>query len=121
MLRRQNFLQTARKSMLVILCILCFTSISLAQLGWETKAPMPTARAWLSASVVNNNIYAVGGAAVLGVDLDPVEAFDPNTNTWTTKTPLTIPRWFLSACAVDGIIYVFGGGWSPAYINNGSV
>ena len=113
MLLRQNFLQTARKSMLVILCILCFTSISWAQLGWETKAPMPTARAWLSASVVNNNIYAVGGATVLGVDLDPLEAFDPNTNTWTTKTPLTIPRWFLSACAVDGIIYVFGGGWTP--------
>jgi hypothetical protein len=78
---------------------------------------MPTNRAWLSASAVNNNIYAIGGATELGVDLDPLEAFDPITNTWTTKTPLTFPRWFLSSCTVDGIIYVYGGGWNPAIVS----
>jgi N-acetylneuraminic acid mutarotase len=28
---------------------------------WHTKAPMPTARAWLAAGVVNGILYAVGG------------------------------------------------------------
>jgi len=115
MLLKKNFLQTSRKSMLVILCILCFTSISWAQLGWETKAPMPTARGWLSTCVVNNNIYAVGGATDIGSNLDALEAFDPLTNTWTTKTPMPTPKGCAVACAVDGIIYVFGGGWYTVY------
>jgi len=115
MLLRQNFLQIARKSMLIILCILCFTSISWAQLGWETKAPMPTARGWLTTSVVNNNIYAIGGALDIGSNLDAVEAFNPLTNTWITKTPMPTPRGCAAACAVDGIIYVFGGGWYTVY------
>lgn len=115
MLLRQNFLQTASKSMLVIFCILCFTSISWAQLGWEIKAPMPTARGWLSTCVVNNNIYAVGGATAIGSNLDALEAFDPLTNTWTSKTPMPTPRGCAAACAVDGIIYVIGGGWYTVY------
>ena len=115
MLLKQNFLHIARKSMLVILCIMCFTSISLAQPGWETKAPMPTARGWFSTSVVNNNIYAVGGATDIGSNLDALEAFDPLTNTWTTKSPMPTPRGCAAACAVDGIIYVIGGGWYTVY------
>ena len=111
MLRKQNFLLSARKSMLIILCIMCFTSISLAQLGWELKAPMPTARGWLTTSVVNDTIYAIGGALDIGSNLNVLEAFNPLTNTWTTKTPMPTPRGCAAACAVDGIIYVFGGGW----------
>ena len=115
MLRKQNFLYIACKSMLIILCIMCFTSISLAQPGWETKAPMPTARGWFSTSVVNNIIYAVGGATDLGSNLNVLEAFDPNTNTWTSKSPMPTPRGNVAACSVDGIIYVFGGGWYTVY------
>jgi N-acetylneuraminic acid mutarotase len=115
MLRKQNFLYTACKSMLVILCIMCFTSISLAQ-GWELKAPMPTARGWLSTCAVNDTIYAVGGALDIGSNLNVLEVFDPATNTWdTTKAPMPTPRGCAAACAVDGIIYVFGGGWYTVY------
>jgi N-acetylneuraminic acid mutarotase len=115
MLLRQNFLQTSRKSMLIILCIMCFTSISLAQPGWETKAPMPTARGWHSSGVVNNNIYAVGGAIEIGSDLDAFEVFDPNTNTWSVKASLPTPRGCVAACAVDGILYAIGGGWYTVF------
>jgi N-acetylneuraminic acid mutarotase len=73
---------------------------------------MPTARGWFSTSVVNNNIYAVGGAIEIGSDLDAFEVFDPNTNTWSVKASLPTPRGFLSTCAVDGIIYTIGGGWA---------
>jgi N-acetylneuraminic acid mutarotase len=76
---------------------------------------MPTARAYLTTSVVNNNIYAIGGALDIGSNLDAVEAFDPLTNTWTIKSPMSTPKGVLSACAVDGIIYVIGGGWPTAY------
>ncbi len=110
MLQKQDYFQNACKYMLIILCSLSFTSIGLAQ-SWTSKAPMPTARSWLSTSVVNNNIYAIGGATAIGSNLDAVEAFDPLTNTWTTKTPMPTPRGCAAACAVDGIIYVFGGGW----------
>jgi N-acetylneuraminic acid mutarotase len=115
MLVRQTIIKTAHNRMLVMLCILCFASISLAQQGWETKAPMPTARGWFSTSIVNNNIYAVGGATEIGSNLDVLEAFDPNTNTWTTKAPMPTPRGCLSTCTVDGIIYAIGGGWYTVY------
>jgi hypothetical protein len=75
------------------------------------KAPMPTARGWLSTCTVDNSIYAIGGALDVGSNLDVVEAFDPLTNTWITKTSMPTPRGCAAACAVDGIIYVFGGGW----------
>ena len=115
MLLKQNFLHIARERTLVILCIMCFTSISLAQAGWETKAPMPTARGWFSTSAVNDTIYAVGGATAIGSNLNALEAFDPNTNTWTTKASMPTPRGCLSSCAVDGIIYAIGGGWYTIY------
>ena len=86
MLLRHNFVNISRKSMLLMLFILCFTSISLAQ-TWMQKAPMPTARGWLSTCTVDNSIYAIGGALDVGSNLDLVEAFDPLTNTWTPKTP----------------------------------
>jgi N-acetylneuraminic acid mutarotase len=76
---------------------------------------MPTARGWFSSSVVNDTIYAVGGATAIGSNLNALEAFDPLTNTWTTKTPMPTPRGCLSTCAVDGIIYAIGGGWYTAY------
>ena len=87
--QRQNFLHAALKSMLIILCILCFTSISLAQ-PWTTKAPMPTARNVMPTVEINGIIYAIGG--ILGglSSTSVVEAYDTNTDSWTNKAPLPI-------------------------------
>ncbi|MHC4175068.1 MAG: kelch repeat-containing protein [Planctomycetota bacterium] len=80
---------------------------------WTTKAPMPTARAFVATSVVNGKIYAFGGAtAAGGTVLSTVEEYDPATDTWTTKAPMPTRRAVSSASTVNGIIYVIGGGRS---------
>jgi N-acetylneuraminic acid mutarotase len=77
---------------------------------WTTKAPIPTARVWLSTSVVDGKIYAIGGAPLTKEPLATVEVYDPATDTWTTKTPMPTARTSHAAAVVDGIIYVIGGG-----------
>jgi hypothetical protein len=44
---------------------------------WKKKAKMPTARAWLSTSVVNGKIYAIGGSVDAVVPLSTVEEYTP--------------------------------------------
>jgi N-acetylneuraminic acid mutarotase len=83
---------------------------------WETKAPMPTPRHGLTASVANDKIYTVSGiehveGSYRGLDYGSVknEVYDPKTNTWSTKP--SIPNGVLHAVSVsvDDKIYVLGG------------
>jgi len=76
---------------------------------WTTKAPMPTARYFLTSSTVNNVIYCIGGNSGSNY-LNVNEAYDPATNTWTTKAPMPTARDALTSGAVNNIIYVIGGG-----------
>jgi len=66
---------------------------------------MPTARRYLTASVIDGKIYAIGG---LG-GLNRTEVYDPEMDTWTRKADMPTPRVFASAGVVDGKIYVLGG------------
>jgi nitrous oxidase accessory protein NosD/N-acetylneuraminic acid mutarotase len=82
---------------------------------WETKKSMPTARSWLSASVVNGKIYVIGGDPRTTHDevYDPThnEVYDPATDTWTTKASipaLPYDGWFHVSAVVDNKIYVIG-------------
>lgn len=88
-------------------------SISFAQGGsWTTKASMPTGRFWLASSVVDEKIYAIGGAGEDPRDLTAfaaTEEYNPMTNTWTQKANMPTPRYILCACAVNGKIYAIGG------------
>jgi RNA polymerase sigma factor (sigma-70 family) len=77
---------------------------------WTKKADMPTARAGLSASVVNGKIYAIGGVTTRLVALSVVEEYNPATDTWMAKTDMPTARVFLSTNAVNGKIYAIGGG-----------
>ncbi|TKJ33436.1 MAG: hypothetical protein CEE38_20765 [Planctomycetes bacterium B3_Pla] len=72
---------------------------------WTQKAPMPTARSLLSASVVDGKIYAIGGNG----GRSAVEEYDPATDNWTTKTPMPTSRQWLSTSVVNGKIYAIGG------------
>ncbi len=76
---------------------------------------MPTPRRWLSTSVVDGKIYAIGGWN--GVQGSPshsaVEEYDQETDTWTKKADMPTARSYLSASAVDGKIYAIGG-WTRA-------
>jgi N-acetylneuraminic acid mutarotase len=78
---------------------------SVAEGAWKRKPDMPTARAGLSASVVDGKIYAIGG----GAPVTTVEQYDPATDTWTKKADMRIPRVFFSTSVVNGKIYAIGG------------
>ncbi len=78
---------------------------------WTQRADMPTTRSWLSTSVVDGKIYAIGGLTVFGgTDLATVEVYDPVTDTWTQKAAMPTPRGWLATSAVNGKIYAIGGG-----------
>jgi N-acetylneuraminic acid mutarotase len=89
---------------------------------WTTKAPMPTPRQDLAVGVVNNILYAIGGATTFDSNppsyggLATVEAYDPDTDTWTTKAPMPTPRFYLTVGVVNDILYAIGGG--GAYAQN---
>ena len=76
---------------------------------WATKAPMPTARTLVTTAVVNDVVYAIGGASATGVALATVQAYNPAANTWSTKASLPQPRAGLAAGTINGTLYVAGG------------
>jgi N-acetylneuraminic acid mutarotase len=80
--------------------------------SWTTQTPMPTARAFLTSSVVGGKIYTIGGwnGDSSNWNLNTVEVYDPVTNMWTAQTPMPTPRLFLTSSVVDGEIYAVGGG-----------
>jgi RNA polymerase sigma factor (sigma-70 family) len=79
--------------------------------AWEKKADMPTARYYLSTSVVDGMIYAIGGYRGDGgpTECSAVEAYNPATDTWTPKADMPDKAAGLSTSVVDGIIYAIGG------------
>jgi N-acetylneuraminic acid mutarotase len=80
---------------------------------------MPTPRARLSTVVVDEKIYAIGGAAAGGLIRPSVEVYDPTTDTWTEEIPLPVGRAYFSASIVNGEIYAIGGIsiWSPVALD----
>ena len=95
----------------LVIAIMLTSAGSARAATWTQKADMPTARNWLSTSVVDGKVYAIGGVTVYrGTDLATVEMYDPVTDTWTQKADMPTPRGWLAASAVNGRIYAIGGG-----------
>ena len=77
---------------------------------WTKKASMPTERIYLSTSVVNGKIYAIGGTWLREPSpFKTVEEYDPATDTWTKKADMPTARHGLSTSVVNGKIYAMGG------------
>ena len=96
---------------------------------WEAKTPMPTSRQHLTANVVNDKIYLIGGLA-LGpppawqdkLTNDPrmkyitysysnvTEVYDPTTDSWTEKAPIPNAVISYASAVVDNKIFVISGG-----------
>ena len=79
---------------------------------WTIKSPMPTARGWHSANVVDGKIYIIGGArgaTPSGMHVVTVEVYDPATDTWSQMGDMPASRGAGSGSVVDGKIYFFGG------------
>jgi N-acetylneuraminic acid mutarotase len=86
---------------------------------WTQKADMPTARGYLSTSVVNGKIYAIGGTPSNWTSvISTVEEYNPVTDTWTTKPNMPTARCHNSTSVINGKIYAIGGSvaywpWTP--------
>jgi len=76
---------------------------------WTPIRNMPTARMYVSASVVNGKIYAIGGGPRAQSSVAAVEEYDPATKLWTTRSPMKTPRFGLTTSVVNGKIYAIGG------------
>ena len=100
----------------ILITLLGFSGIGAAQEGEGTwtqgLAPMPTARRFFSASVVNGKIYAIGGWD--GEPISTVEVYDPATDRWMQKANMLTPRWGPSTSVVNGKIYAIGGDENPS-------
>jgi N-acetylneuraminic acid mutarotase len=88
---------------------------------WTKMSDIPTPRRNVSASVVDEKIYVIGGWAFeeihyvhggfrnIGNVVPTVEEYDPATNTWTKKSDMPTARGGLTTCVVNGRIYAIGG------------
>ena len=76
---------------------------------WLTLAPMPTARHFHSAAVLDGKIYVSGGRLNSSGPCDVLEAYDPLAGTWTTLASMSHGRKDHSSVAFNGKLYVFGG------------
>ena len=82
---------------------------------WTQKADMPTPRSYLSTSVMDGKIYAIGGmsSSTEKWRLETVEVYDPLMDTWAKARDINQARSCTAISVVNGEIYAIGGrGWS---------
>jgi N-acetylneuraminic acid mutarotase len=89
---------------------------------WTIKTSMPIPKAGLSASVVDNKIYLIGGfAQAANTTHHPASratlVYDPIADAWTTTTPIPIATLDYATAVVNDKIYVISG-VSSAYSDN---
>ena len=77
-------------------------------ISWSAKAPMPTARTWISAAAYGGKIFAFGGLTST-TKLTTVERYDPASNTWDSRAAMPTARDATSAVTLEGKIYIIGG------------
>lgn len=87
---------------------------------WVKAQSMNHARCSAAISVVNGEIYAMGGIGwppnydpsgryLSSLYLSNVEVFNPKTNQWQERTEMSVPKAAHSTSVIDGKIYVIGG------------
>lgn len=97
----------ADNSPVVVPLSLTVTASSGNDLEWTTKRPMPQAREWGAAAVLNNRIYVIGGNALSNF------AFDPATDMWERRADPSDGSFEGAAAAWNGKIYkAYNGGFT---------
>ena len=82
--------------------------------SWQTKSPLPTARQYIQASVLNGEIYVIGGknggvspSARTTTNLN--EVYSVENDSWTTKAAIPYEVSCYASAVYGGRVYVFGG------------
>ena len=82
---------------------------------WVRMAPMFEPRSMHTGSVIEGQLYVVGGRSVddghqtPGIRMDTVERFNPDLDEWERLTPMSTARVFHSASVIEGKLYIVGG------------
>jgi N-acetylneuraminic acid mutarotase len=76
---------------------------------WSIGTSMPTPRTEVTATIIGDNIYVIGGLDKSGKVLDTVEVYNINNDSWKTVAPLPQPLHHTAASNFNGKIYVIGG------------
>ena len=81
---------------------------------WAEREPMPTARGYLNAAVVGDELFALGGPNIAGETINQtVEAYAPATDSWRACALMddsTMWPLYSALGVVDDRIYKLGGG-----------
>ncbi|XP_021347664.1 kelch-like protein diablo [Mizuhopecten yessoensis] len=77
--------------------------------SWAKIACLRQPRMYLSVSVLEGILYAVGGNDSYGRSLDSVEYYDPDLNQWGYIAPMTTPKIGVATAGYQGHLYVVGG------------
>ena len=88
-----------------------------AESFWTAGAPMPTPRTEVTAAILKDNIYVIGGFDESSQVTDIVEVYNITNNTWTKAAPLPEALHHTAAASYNNKIYVVGGytaPWSPS-------
>ena len=86
---------------------------------WATLDPLPTRRAWGSATTYKNRCYTFGGGPVAGMEPSAsVEVFNASQNKWTTMAPMPEARESHASVLFQGKIYVLSGGDTVFWVSN---
>lgn len=78
--------------------------------AWRILTPIPLRKADLTAGVVNNKIYLIGGYNDNATDpRSETYEYDPTTDSYTQKASMPTARWGEIGTTFNNKIYVFGG------------
>jgi len=93
------------------------TATAITESFWTAGAPMPTPRTEVTAAVLRDDIYVIGGFDESSQVTEIVEVYNITNNTWTKAAPLPEPLHHTAAASYNDKIYVVGGytaPWSPS-------
>ncbi|MCG9133009.1 hypothetical protein J5I95_15135 [Candidatus Poribacteria bacterium] len=81
---------------------------------WTKRADMPTKRDGFGTAVIDDTIYAIGGAGwpqvgAGGPDLGTIEVYEPRTNRWTKRPDMPNLRTGFATIVIADKIYLIGG------------
>jgi len=70
---------------------------------WTIKEPLPTAVSHHASTVLDNELYVIGGQDIeFNAKYDLNHVYDVETDTWSYKTPLSSSIFGATACATSG-------------------
>jgi N-acetylneuraminic acid mutarotase len=116
---KHTFILSVFPLLLFFLIILMFVQIQqqafteTSESIWSIGKSMPTLRTEVTATIIGDNIYVIGGFDKSGKVLDTIEVYNMKNDSWKAVAPLPQPLHHTAATTFNGSLYVVGG-----YTNN---